>query len=362
MKQNYLFAPLLILIIVIVSFFTGTASGQNNAENVKVITVKKQIISDSNDSVKVLVKRIETNDELALNEENMDSLIQELIEHQEINGEKMMKIIQITNGDTLITNCWDDSLANIWIGKFEMDSLQGLEKQIQKRMVFLNDSSIEIDFEMDFDSILDPLNKIRWEFVDGEAILEIEKIIETANLEEDVQKEIKVIMHHADSNMVFVGDDGEHIKIERNGEMLFINKKKNVKDVDSLIDVIEDKNGRKVIIVQTRIVLDEFTEDEMEGFKSQGLKTGNKEPEFDYIKFYPNPSTEGINLNFKLAEKGTVEVKISNMIGQAVFEEVLKNFDGEYNRKINLIENGKGTYILQIIQGNRVISRKIIVE
>ena len=50
------------------------------------------------------------------------------------------------------------------------------------------------------------------------------------------------------------------------------------------------------------------------------------------------------------------------MIGQTVYEEKLKDFQGEYNQSVDVKQFGKGNYILQIIHGNRAVTRKIIVE
>lgn len=364
MKKSYLFAPVVILVILIVSFFSSYASAQNKQEDVQVIKVKKQMKTASgDDSVKVIIKTIEINEETGEETVNIDSLVHILTNELGIDNGKQLKVIEIIDGDTTITHCWNDSLADIWIHKFEADEAN-LDGKLKKHRVFISDSSMKLEYKIDFefDSLLDPLNKIDIHTLASEDFVTIEELIETELENGETEKEIKIIMHHPDSNIIFINDDGKNIRIERKGEMVFINKEKNVKNVDSLLEVIEDEDGHKVIVVQTRIVLDELTEEETEGLKAQGLKTSKKEPEFDFVKFYPNPAKEGINLNFKLAEQGTTEVKISNMIGQVVFEEKMNNFEGEYNRNIGLKENGSGTYILQIIQGKRVISKKIIVE
>ncbi|MDA3890849.1 MAG: T9SS type A sorting domain-containing protein [Salinivirgaceae bacterium] len=257
MKQNYLFAPVIILVILIASFLGSYAYGQSISEDVKVIKVKKQIKPDDN-SIEVIVKTIQ----------------------------------------------------------------------------ILEDGKME----------------------------RIEEFGDIDGLEDSIDKKIEVMLDGLENDLIFIGDDGEHIKIERKGEMVFINKEHDIKNVDSLLDVIEDENGNKVIIVQTRIVLDELTENDINGFKSKALKSGIKEPEFEFVKFYPNPTTDGIHVNFKLSEPGNTSVKISNMVGQVVFEEKLRDFNSEYSRNIQLKEHGLGPFILQILQGKRVISRKIMIE
>ncbi len=357
MRNNYIFAPIIILIILIATFLGSYVCAQT-----QVIKVKTQVNTESSDSIKVIVKTIELSDGSTAKSINIDSIILSLSQQYINSSQKNVKIIKIANGDTVISGFDNDSLANIWIEKFDENDTVEFGKDFNKHVIFINDSSVNFGQYFDYDTLLNSLNKIQFAKIRGEGILNIEKIIEVEETDGKICKEIKIIMHHSDSNMIFIDDDGENIRIEHKGEMVFINKQDYVKDVDSLLEVIEDKDGHKVIIIKTRIVLDELTENEQEGLKTKGLKTGKKELEFDFVKFYPNPAKEGININFKLTKKGTTEVIISNMVGQKVFEEKLKDFNGEYRRNISLKEYGTGTYILQIVQGQRVISRKIIIE
>jgi hypothetical protein len=82
----------------------------------------------------------------------------------------------------------------------------------------------------------------------------------------------------------------------------------------------------------------------------------------DELKFYPNPSQGQFNLTFNLPKKGKTQILIYDMQGKKVHEQDLGRFSGKYNADINLSDAGPGTYILNIIQGNKKIAEKLIVQ
>ncbi|MBI9069088.1 MAG: T9SS type A sorting domain-containing protein [Salinivirgaceae bacterium] len=353
MTKNYTFAPIVLLIVLIVSLIGGKLSAQNTQKKVNVTKVITDGETSDADKAheKVIVKNFEfTSFGDSTDVINMDSLIQIHCSGNFTTSDSIFKIIKIINGDTIISGNWTDSIHHVFNENFNSDSIQMMIKKFGEEFEFTTD----FDFHMNLDSLLDPLNKMDIDVSDFIFV----------NEDGEHSKNIEVIVNSGANKghgMIIITDDGENIKIEREGEMVFINKDNNVKDVESNIEVIEDENG-KVIVLQTRIVLDELTKEEQKELKAQGLKTSKKEPAFEYLKFYPNPTYGEFNIQFLLAKKSDIEVKISNMLGQVVFNEKLKGFEGEYRKAVNLKPNGKGNYVLQIIQGDRIISRKIIVE
>jgi hypothetical protein len=204
-----------------------------------------------------------------------------------------------------------------------------------------------------FDSLVDPLNF---------ETIEMEWFGEMKEIDSIMQQNFTFNEDETGNQMIFISDNGKEINIERNGEIVFINKNNKVDSIENEIMVTKNGDGKKVLVLQTHIQLDDLTESEKSDLKSKGIKTGVKEPEFDYLKFYPNPSKGTVNIQFSLAKPIDTEVRITNMLGKILFEEKLKDFSGEYNKSINLNEYSKGTYLLQIVQGKKAISRKIIVD
>lgn len=351
MKNYYLFVPVVLLVLAIAMLVGHEVNGQTHVTQKKIIKKEVKATSTDDDSVKVIVKTItKTPDGKNI---STDSLLQAFKFIAEDDTDNPIKIIKIMHGDTIITECWSDSLANLWLEKFNDDSLFPDMKHIEKRIQVFSDSMMNMTFE--FNSLFDPLQFF------GDS-MNIEWTGNMPDLDSIITKHVKLNMNNLDKHLIFIGDDGKEIRIEKDGELVFINKEDGIDDMDSNIEVTVNKKGQKVILLQTRIVLDDLSDAEVKELKSQGIQTSKKEPEFDYIKFYPNPSDDAINIQFQMTKKADAEVKISNMLGQVIFNEELKDFSGEYNKAINLKDHGKGTYILQISQGKRITTRKIIVE
>ncbi len=81
------------------------------------------------------------------------------------------------------------------------------------------------------------------------------------------------------------------------------------------------------------------------------------------IKLFPNPNTgEFIIEMFFLKEVKELEIKITNILGQDLYYEQLKQFTGKYHREINFSDYAKGVYRLQIKTNNTTVNKKIILE
>lgn len=80
------------------------------------------------------------------------------------------------------------------------------------------------------------------------------------------------------------------------------------------------------------------------------------------INLYPNPSKGMFKLQFDLPEKGQTEIKVFNAAGRIIYEYELGNFTGEFSDEVDISQNGTGTYFLQIRQGEKYASKKIILQ
>lgn len=337
---------LIALLVMLAALFIGN---QLNAQTQPKSQVKKQVKTSksegTSDSVVVVVKTL-THDGTIISE-NTDSLIHALCPSISEYGEKKMHIIQIKNGDTVINRCFEEPMDLEWV------------KQLQSNTLFhsfpgtMNADSFKF-WISEFDSILDPQNNLSFDF---------EWTGDLEGLDTLMEKHIEYqLMGNSLDSMIFLSIDGDKIRFEKGGEMVFLDKKEDIDEVESNIQVTRDDKGRKVIVLETRIVLDELSEQEKQELNSNGITTSKQEPEFDYIRFYPNPVDKLITVEFKLSKRMDCEVRIVNMLGQKIYEEKLKDFSGDYKSSIDLKKNGTGTYVLQILQGKKSISRKIIVK
>lgn len=81
----------------------------------------------------------------------------------------------------------------------------------------------------------------------------------------------------------------------------------------------------------------------------------------EYLTTSPNPNNGQMKIRFAgLAVPTTIQVLDLN--GKEVYNEKLNEFDGVYNKDIDIKNEAKGTLILKIIQGDKIMTQKIIVE
>jgi hypothetical protein len=57
-----------------------------------------------------------------------------------------------------------------------------------------------------------------------------------------------------------------------------------------------------------------------------------------------------------------LEVRVINVVGEVIYTEDLQQFIGEYTKQINLEDNAKGIYFLEITTNNGVVSKKLILQ
>ena len=66
------------------------------------------------------------------------------------------------------------------------------------------------------------------------------------------------------------------------------------------------------------------------------------------LEVYPNPSRDIFNVSFTSDEAQTINVKVVNVIGEVVYSESLEDFQGSYEKGIDLTQKAKGIYFLEI--------------
>jgi len=80
------------------------------------------------------------------------------------------------------------------------------------------------------------------------------------------------------------------------------------------------------------------------------------------LDIYPNPSRDIFNVSFTSEDKQDLKVRILNVIGEVIISEDLQQFIGEYTKQINLSDNAKGIYFLEIETNDGVVNKKLILQ
>ena len=92
------------------------------------------------------------------------------------------------------------------------------------------------------------------------------------------------------------------------------------------------------------------------------LHTSISEIGISDLKVYPNPSRDIFNIVFSSNTIQNLDVRVINVIGEVIFSEDLDKFIGEYTKQINLHENAKGIYLLEIETNDGVVNKKLILQ
>jgi len=80
------------------------------------------------------------------------------------------------------------------------------------------------------------------------------------------------------------------------------------------------------------------------------------------LTIFPNPSRDIFNVSFTSDTKQDLKVRIMNVIGEELVNENLEQFIGEYTKQINLNDNAKGVYFLEITTNDGIINKKLILQ
>ena len=80
------------------------------------------------------------------------------------------------------------------------------------------------------------------------------------------------------------------------------------------------------------------------------------------LDIYPNPSRDVFNISFTSESIQDLKLRVLNVIGEEIVKEELAQFIGEYTKQINLKDNAKGIYFLEIETNDGVINKKLILQ
>ncbi len=94
-----------------------------------------------------------------------------------------------------------------------------------------------------------------------------------------------------------------------------------------------------------------------------GIPTGIDEIKpLSHLLIYPNPSEGIFTIEIQSSKKEDIILKIVNILGQTVEEHILNDLYGKRVLKSDLSKLDKGIYIINLYQGDNVISRKVMVQ
>ncbi|OWY21365.1 PDZ domain-containing protein [Sphingobacteriales bacterium UPWRP_1] len=140
---------------------------------------------------------------------------------------------------------------------------------------------------------------------------------------------------------------------------------------DVVIDRAENGEGFKVKVVKVFIsdpnseevkMLENTFQQEASGNNAKTITTQPDALKLTDLSFYPNPNQGKFTLNFAVAETAPTLLRITDLSGKEIYTEDLGNFSGAYSKQIDISENAEGIYLLQIVQGDKVLVKKLLLQ
>jgi len=111
-----------------------------------------------------------------------------------------------------------------------------------------------------------------------------------------------------------------------------------------------------------QIVIVDASSSDTETFSIKGISSSSSKLVVNNLQIKPDSGKGLFELSFDLPSEGQTVVKVYNQKGRNIYEYDLGRFTGDFEDEVNLIQNGKGSYLLNISQNGTVLTKKIIVK
>ncbi|MBR77826.1 MAG: hypothetical protein CMD36_07965, partial [Flavobacteriales bacterium] len=80
------------------------------------------------------------------------------------------------------------------------------------------------------------------------------------------------------------------------------------------------------------------------------------------LDVYPNPSRDIFNVSFTSEKAQDITVKVINVLGEEIIRDERQQFEGNYNKTIDLTNYNKGIYLLQLKARFKIENIKLILQ
>ncbi len=327
--------------------------------------------------------------------------IEKRIEITEDNGKRKMMVATTENGVTTVREITGDSI-NIYLKenghrgcKNHPGQKNGKPCRVGRHAT--DDVGVQ-NFEIDISH--DLIRKMAG-FIHLDSLGNITEA-EVARKLEDIFKEMKMpydamahdvqVIRMRDSLITESDDDTEHIFIKKGGSHPNIEVRinddvtKHATNADQMVAIAED--GKTITIhnddVHTEVdvqISESDTDSRQKTIVIKKVSTGTvkiadltatdkkqfsaADPKNDLqlnaLKLYPNPNNGKFNLEFEIPSNGKTHITITDSEGKTIYRKTVKR-KGKHTLAVGLSEKSKGVYLLNFLQGERSVNKKIIVD
>ena len=332
-------------------------------------SVKIKIMTSENGETKVFEKKYDSKEEMEGDEElktfkSDTNGLHHIDVHVDADskGSHKMKFFRNMDSDgegkniNMDVNETDDGRIELKITHEEGGETKTIEKVYDSMEEMKNDPKLD-EYNVHL------LKDGSWVGDSGKASAFFFKHGDNADIEINIDEELEN-MH---STFFSMGEDGD-FEIKINGKTYTLEDLKNedvmeeLKEEGQTLDIIKSDGDHKVMIVtkiKRTITISDFENSELpKAFdaKSEGrLKLHG-------LQYYPNPSNGTFKLSFRSPDADNLRIRVVDMVGKEIYSHETSNFSGSFEKEIDLSSAQSGIYILQIQQGGKALSKKIVIE
>ncbi len=80
----------------------------------------------------------------------------------------------------------------------------------------------------------------------------------------------------------------------------------------------------------------------------------------DQFNLFPNPNTGSFKVTFTAEELAPLTITIVDLSGKEVYREEVSEFNGNYNKELNITNQAPGVYFLNVQQGENIFSKRFV--
>lgn len=132
-------------------------------------------------------------------------------------------------------------------------------------------------------------------------------------------------------------------------------------EIEALLEGLGDGEGKSVFVFSTKKV--KVVDVNGDEFGKKGEVAKNSKLELEDLSFYPNPSSNGrFKVRFGVPEESELSIKVFNLDGKEVYNRYFERFGGTYSESLDLSGQEEGIYLMEISQGAKRLTKKIIIN
>ena len=106
------------------------------------------------------------------------------------------------------------------------------------------------------------------------------------------------------------------------------------------------------------MVEEEVVEEELPEV-SEPIEFKDNSLQLEEFTAYPNPTFGMVNVTFK-GEAVPTTVMVTDLNGKVVHRETINNFDGLYNKQLDVSKGALGAMTLSVSQNGKIVSKQLI--